>query len=584
MARGSLVSELRTVADDPVAVLEYVEHQGWGDGLPVIPPTEARVQAMLDATPLPPTHVVAVVEPRRGEATVEKIAVNAVMAGCAPEYLPAVLAAVEAVCEPRFNLYALNTTTCCATPALMLNGPARQALGIECGYSCLGQNGRANATIGRALRLVMRNVGGAIPGAVTKSVFGQPGRVSLCFGEWEERSPWPPFHVRRGFAPEDSTVTAVCATGTQDIADIFAETGEELIWVLAHSLDWIGNNKVLVAPDKGDMLLLLCPDFAHKIARDGIDVPTMQRMLLEWTRTPIERWHRAHWPKLERLGYVDGSVVPLAARPEQFLIAVAGGESGHHALYFCTFGLTWSVTKRFTLDAASAGGEYCELPAPQLAPRQPPHYPENTVSRPARDAMSDVRGHAAIDSVLKENRVFSPPEEFSRRAHIGSRARYDELYRRSVDDPEGFWGEMAGRLRWHTPWQRVLEWEPPFAKWFVGGRLNVSENCLDRHLQGPRRNKAALVWEGEPGERRVFTYQALHREVCRFANVLRGLGVRPGDRVGIYLPMIPEAVITMLACARIGATHSVVFGGFSAEALRDRMNDAEATVDRKSVV
>ena len=365
MARGTLVSERGSVADDPLAVFEYVERQGWGDGLPVIPPTEERVQAMLDASPLPPTHVVAVVEPRRGEATVEKIAVNAVLAGCPPAAFPALLAAVEAVTEPQFNLYAINTTTCCATPALMLNGPARQALGIECGYSCLGQNGRANATIGRALRLVMRNIGGSIPGAVTKSVFGQPGRVSLCFGEWEERSPWEPFHVRRGFAPGDSTVTAVCATGTQDIADIWAETGEELVWVLAHSIDWIGNNKVLVRQDQGDMLLLLCPDFAHKIARDGIDVPELQRMLLAWTRTPIERWHRAHWSKLEERGYVEDNVVPLAARPEQFLIAVAGGESGHHALYFCTFGLTWSVTKRFTLDATWSGGESCPLPPPR---------------------------------------------------------------------------------------------------------------------------------------------------------------------------------------------------------------------------
>jgi hypothetical protein len=362
MARGTLTSELRSVADDPEAVLAYVEAQGWGDGLPVIPPTEARVQAMLEATPLAPAHVVGVVEPRRGEATVEKVAVNAVLAGCRPDCFPAVLAAVEAVCEPRFNLYALNTTTCCATPALMVNGPARRTLGVECGYSCLGQNGRANATIGRALRLVMRNVGGAIPGAVSKSVFGQPGRLSLCFGEWEEKSPWEPFHVRRGFRPEENVVTAVCATGTQDIADIFAESGEELVWVLAHSIDWIGNNKVLVAQDKGDMLLLLCPDFAHKIARDGITVPRMREMLLEWTRTPIERWHPRHWPKLEKLGYVEDGVVPLAARPEQFLIGVAGGESGHHAVYFCTFGLTWSVSKAFDLGVVYEGGEACEVP------------------------------------------------------------------------------------------------------------------------------------------------------------------------------------------------------------------------------
>ena len=252
MARGTLFSELHSVPDDPVAVFDLVERHGWGDGLPVIPPTEERVQAMLDATPLPPAHVVGVVEPRRGEATVEKIAVNAVLAGCRPAVFPAVLAAVEAVTDPRFNLYAINSTTCCATPALMLNGPCRRTLDIECGYSCLGHNGRSNATIGRALRLVMRNVGGAVPGAVSKSVFGQPGRVSLCFGEWEERSPWPPFHVRRGFSPDANVVTATAATGTQDIADIWAETGEELVWVLAHSLDWIGNNKVLVKQEQGE--------------------------------------------------------------------------------------------------------------------------------------------------------------------------------------------------------------------------------------------------------------------------------------------------------------------------------------------
>ncbi|HYV57609.1 MAG TPA: acetate--CoA ligase [Candidatus Nitrosopolaris sp.] len=192
--------------------------------------------------------------------------------------------------------------------------------------------------------------------------------------------------------------------------------------------------------------------------------------------------------------------------------------------------------------------------------------------------MSDSRSEAAIDSVLREDRVFPPSADFSRQAHIASRADYDRLYERSVKNPEDFWADMALRLHWSAPWQRVLDWQPPFARWFVGGRLNVSENCLDRHLTGARRNKAAIIWEGEPGERRVLTYQALHREVCRCANALRTLGVRSGDRVGIYLPMIPEAAIAMLACARIGATHSVVFGGFSAEALRDRMNDAAATV------
>ena len=360
--RGSLTSETHAVPVDAAAFYDFAEARGWGDGLPLIPPTHDRVQALLETVDELPDAVSGVVEPRRGEATAEKVAINAVMAGCPPACFPAVVAAVRAVCEPRFNLYALNTTTCCATPALMINGPARAALGIECGYSCLGHNGRANATIGRALRLVMRNVGGSIPGAVSKSVFGQPGRLSLCFGEWEEKSPWEPFHVRRGFARADNVVTAHCATGTQDIADIWAESGEELLWVLAHSIDWIGNNKVLVPQKDGEVLLLLCPDFAHKIARDGLSIVDAQRLLWEGTRTPIDRWHRNQWHQLEERGYVENGVVPLCAAPEQFLIAVAGGESGHHALYFCGFGLTWSVSVPFALQPSAASAEVCELP------------------------------------------------------------------------------------------------------------------------------------------------------------------------------------------------------------------------------
>jgi acetyl-CoA synthetase len=180
--------------------------------------------------------------------------------------------------------------------------------------------------------------------------------------------------------------------------------------------------------------------------------------------------------------------------------------------------------------------------------------------------------------VLRENRVFEPPPGFRAQAHFKSLDEYRALYKRSVEDPEGFWAEQAQALVWRKRWDKVLEWAPPFAKWFLGGELNLSENCLDRHVATWRKNKAAIVWEGEPGETRTLTYQQLLVEVCRFANALLGLGVQKGDRVGIYLPMIPEAAVAMLACARIGATHSVVFGGFSAEALSDRMNDAQAKV------
>ncbi len=181
-----------------------------------------------------------------------------------------------------------------------------------------------------------------------------------------------------------------------------------------------------------------------------------------------------------------------------------------------------------------------------------------------------------INSLLKEDRVFAPSAAFSSQAHIKSREDYDRIYKRSVEDPEGFWSEIAGDLPWFKKWDSVLEWSEPFAKWFVGGRLNLSYNCLDRHLGSWRKNKAAIVWEGEPGDTRTLTYQQLHLEVCKFANVLKLLGVENGDRVAIYMPMIPELPVAMLACARIGATISVIFGGFSAEALKDRINDAQA--------
>ena len=182
-----------------------------------------------------------------------------------------------------------------------------------------------------------------------------------------------------------------------------------------------------------------------------------------------------------------------------------------------------------------------------------------------------------IDSLLKEDRLFAPSSEFSASAHIKSREHYDQVYKRSVEDPEGFWAEIASELHWFKRWDKVLNWNEPFAEWFAGGQTNISYNCIDRHLSSWRKNKAAIIWEGEPGDTRTLTYQQLHSEVCKFSNVLKELGVKRGDRVAIYMPMIVELPVAMLACARIGATHSIIFGGFSAEALKDRINDAEAT-------
>ena len=188
---------------------------------------------------------------------------------------------------------------------------------------------------------------------------------------------------------------------------------------------------------------------------------------------------------------------------------------------------------------------------------------------PQHTAMSD-----RIETLLEEERSFAPPPAFSDRAHV----RDERPYTRAAENREAYWADWARQLDWFRPWNRVLEWNPPHAKWFVGGKLNASVNCLDRHVRNGRGNRVALIWEGEPGEVRRLTYRELLDDVCRFANVLRGLGVRRGDRVGIYMPMVPEVVVAMLACARIGAPHTVVFGGFSAESLRDRMNDARATV------
>src|SRR5215831_9119807 len=182
--------------------------------------------------------------------------------------------------------------------------------------------------------------------------------------------------------------------------------------------------------------------------------------------------------------------------------------------------------------------------------------------------------HAEFDDLLREDRVFPPSDQF--RAHAV--VRDERIHTDAASDPEGHWARLAGELEWLRPWTQVLDWQPPHARWFVGGQLNACVNCVDRHARGPRRNKAAIIWEGEPGDRRTLTYFDLQREVSKFANVLKSLGTKKGDRVALYMPLVPELAIAMLACARIGAIHSVVFGGFSAESLRDRINDAQCRV------
>src|SRR5208283_3650483 len=192
-----------------------------------------------------------------------------------------------------------------------------------------------------------------------------------------------------------------------------------------------------------------------------------------------------------------------------------------------------------------------------------------------------TEGAKRIDVLMTEVRKFPPPKEFSEMAHVKSMAQYEAIYKKSIDDSEGFWDEVAEvHITWYKKWDRVWDWdfEKPYIKFFVGAKLNASYNCLDRHLNGPLRNKAAIIWESDGGRNLTFTYQQLYYEVNKFANVLKKRGIGKGDRVTIYLPMIPELPIAMLACARIGAIHSVVFGGFSATALSDRIADAKSKV------
>src|SRR5438132_197644 len=190
--------------------------------------------------------------------------------------------------------------------------------------------------------------------------------------------------------------------------------------------------------------------------------------------------------------------------------------------------------------------------------------------------MSDatIANQERLEALLQEKRTFAPSDDFRRQANASD----GSIYERARNELEAFWAEEANRLDWFEPWKKVLEWNAPWAKWFVGGKLNVAYNCVDRHAKSARRNKAAIIWEGEPGDSRVLTFGMLEREVNRCANALKSLGVKKGDRVAVYMGMVPELPIALLACAKIGAPHSVVFGGFSADALRERINDAQAKV------
>ena len=338
----ALLSERLDVPDDPAALHELSIAQGWGDGMPLLPPTEDRVRALLAGTPYAPDDLVCMLPPRNGPATVEKVAVNAAMAGCEPDAMPLVIAALEAITAPEFNMMGLATTTSSVFPVLVVNGPTRERLGIDMGAGCMGgAAGRGSATIGRTVALCLRNIGGQKVGETSKSVFGQPARVGgLCFGEWEEESPWPSLAEQRGFAREAEVVTAHGSKGTLPMADVRNDDPHDLLALLARSVAVPTANKYLTPnPGAGETLIAVNPVWAARFGEAFPDVADLQAFVHEHAWQPIDIWPETNQRRLEEQARVDDrGRVHFSARPDQYPIVVCGGHGSLHAVAFPSWG------------------------------------------------------------------------------------------------------------------------------------------------------------------------------------------------------------------------------------------------------
>ena len=334
-AEGSPLRARRIEIAEHDDAFEFMFDQGLTDGLPVVPPTPERVLRMLSGTRRDAQEVVAIVPPNMAPATVEKIAVNAVMAGCKPDYLPVVIAALEAVCTDEFNIHGVMATTYGATPTIIVNGPIRDRIGMNSGLNALGQGNRANATIGRALKLVLRNVGGARPGGIERPTLGWPGRITSCFAEWEERSPWEAMHVERGFRADESVVTVIATEGPHQIADQVSRTANALAGSLGLGLEGFWHPK---SHNQGDVLLVICPEHADTLARDGWSKADVRARIQQITSRPMRElmanddsgegfqraWYGADGPTEAQLD----KLIPKFRGPEYIHIAVAGSEAG----------------------------------------------------------------------------------------------------------------------------------------------------------------------------------------------------------------------------------------------------------------
>ncbi len=334
------------IDDDLESTMDYMERNGWSDGLPIVPPTVPRVTRMIETMRRDPGEVVAVHAPRNGEATIERIAANAVMAGCRPEFFPVVVTAAEVMGDPKFPLLAINTTTNPVAIMCLINGPVRKDLNINCSYGLLGPGWRANASIGRAIRLIQLNIGGAIPGPVSKSTQGSPGRYAMCLGEYEEKSPWRPYHVDQGFKQEDSTVTLGAVTGTVATSDTMSKEANDLLITLSGALQWSGIQTMRYGDGYG--WLLLNPDHAEilgvrgKLSKEQV----RQELVNRTSQFPLEHlapWEREH---IRSEGRAHNGTTSVFPGPSNIRVVVAGGLGGLHATFCPPFVSSYPVTRR----------------------------------------------------------------------------------------------------------------------------------------------------------------------------------------------------------------------------------------------
>jgi hypothetical protein len=336
---------IELAAGDQEELDDYLESQGWSDGLPVVAPTPARVQAMIAGSDRPADHELGAMAPRQGVVSVESLAINAVMAGCRPEHFPVVLAATEAMLEPEFNLFAVQATTHPCSPLLLVNGPVAAELGINARYGAFGPGVRANATIGRAIRLVLLNVGGASPGVLDRSTQGQPSKYSFCVAENEAESPWEPLHVERGFGSGHSTVTVVGCENPHNINDHVSTDAEGILVTVAGSLANMGSNNAYL---HGGPVLAFGPEHAAIVAAGGLTKDDVRQYVFDNARIPRNIWERGGMAKMVDDPFADQDHVPIIHRPEDLIIVVIGG-FGRHSSWLPTFGgSTVAVTKAIT--------------------------------------------------------------------------------------------------------------------------------------------------------------------------------------------------------------------------------------------